>query len=300
MSTQFEAKELREIFTRDGAGLFLHVLPEDAFAEWHIPGSKNLCVYESAFPVKVGEAFPDKDAALVVYSFNDDTREAEVALETLLRAGYTKARRLTGGLASWAAAGGAVEGPGPAARGSLSGRYVVDVERSVIFWTGRNLFNHHTGSLSLREGSAELRDDALVAASFTVDMDSIGCTDIKDPNMNALLIGHLKSDDFFAVADYPTAQFVAKDVVSIANSTTGTDNYTVRGEFTLRGQSRPLELSVNLAADAEGGLAAQALCDLDRTEYGGIYGSGKFFSRLGQHVVNDLVHLHLKLFLKRA
>jgi len=300
MSTEIEAKELRETFGRDGAGLFLHVLPEDAFAEKHIPGSRNLCIYESVFLEKVAEAFPDKEARLVVYSFDDTTREAALALERLHAAGYAGARRLAGGLSAWESVGGEVQGSGSSGPSALSGRYVLDAERSAIFWTGRNLFNHHTGSLSLRDGTAELRDDALVAASFTVDMDSIGCTDIQDANMNAMLIGHLKSDDFFAVEDYPTAQFVATDIAPIANSTSGTDNYRVRGDFTLRGQTRPLEFSVNLATDAEGGLAAQAIFDLDRTEYGGIYGSGKFFSRLGQHVVNDLVHLHLKLFLKPA
>ena len=37
------------------------------------------------------------------------------------------------------------------------------------------------------------------------------------------------------------------------------------------------------------------MIDLDRTQWGSIYGSGKFFARLGQHVVNDLIHLHLKV-----
>jgi hypothetical protein len=37
------------------------------------------------------------------------------------------------------------------------------------------------------------------------------------------------------------------------------------------------------------------MVDFDRTQWGSIYGSGKFFSRLGQHVVNDVIHLHLKI-----
>jgi hypothetical protein len=35
--------------------------------------------------------------------------------------------------------------------------------------------------------------------------------------------------------------------------------------------------------------------EFDRTLWGSEYGSGKLFARLGQHLVNDFVHLHLKI-----
>ena len=50
-----------------------------------------------------------------------------------------------------------------------------------------------------------------------------------------------------------------------------------------------------LAAASADRLTAQAQLDLDRTVFGSIYGSGRFFRFLGQHVVNDHVHLHVKL-----
>jgi hypothetical protein len=34
---------------------------------------------------------------------------------------------------------------------------------------------------------------------------------------------------------------------------------------------------------------------LDRTTYGGHYGSGKLFGYLGQNVVNHNIHLHVKI-----
>lgn len=300
MTENIEAKELREVFEHDGASVFLHVLPEEAYCEKRIPGSRNLCVYESAFLSKIAESYPDKHTPLVVYSFDDSTREALVALEKLWDAGYLEARRLCGGLASWEAAGGAVEGDGPQPRRSLSGKYTLDTERSLIFWTGRNLFNHHYGSVSLLGGQAELKDGALVNGTFEIDMNSLRNADIPDAGMSAMLIGHLKHADFFLVDKYPTARFVAESISPIAGCTDGTNNYTVSGQFTLRGQTHPLTLSVEIAFDSEGTLAVQSVFDLDRTRWGAIYGSGKFFSRLGQHVVNDLVHLHLKLFLKPA
>jgi len=45
----------------------------------------------------------------------------------------------------------------------------------------------------------------------------------------------------------------------------------------------------------DGKLAAQASFLIDRTVWNVIYGSGKFFSRLGGHLVNDLVDIEIKV-----
>jgi len=66
----------------------------------------------------------------------------------------------------------------------------------------------------------------------------------------------------------------------------------------LRGVTRPLELSAVVARKPEGAFAAQARLDIDRTLWGSVYGSAKFFGRLGQHLVNDVVHLYLKVVTK--
>ena len=41
--------------------------------------------------------------------------------------------------------------------------------------------------------------------------------------------------------------------------------------------------------------AAQAVFAFDRTVWGSIYGSGKFFQRLGMHLVNDLIEVQVRL-----
>jgi polyisoprenoid-binding protein YceI len=86
----------------------------------------------------------------------------------------------------------------------------------------------------------------------------------------------------------------------LPEATDGSENFRLGGILTLRGVSRPLEFPVVVAADGEGKLTGQAWLDLDRTEFGSIYGSGRFFRFLGQHVVNDIIHLHLKIHASRA
>ena len=102
------------------------------------------------------------------------------------------------------------------------------------------------------------------------------------------------------VAHHPTAEFVADAVQSIATCTDGTPNHLLRGTFTLRGISRPLEFPVLIAAKDDGQhLTGQGVLSLDRTAYGSHYGSGKLFRYLGPHLVNDHIHLHVKIHAER-
>ena len=295
MNSLLDLQGLRAALASATPPTLIHVLPEDAFEEAHVPGSRCFCAYESAFTQKVGESFPDKASPLVVYSLDDQTLEAETAAGRLRAAGYSNVVRLAGGLQAWREGGGTVEGTGPRDIAPLSGKFSLDAARSVIFWTGRNLFNHHHGSIALASGSADLAQGRLTAARFIIDMNSITCADLADTALNGMLVAHLKSEDFFAVQRHPTAEFVAVDASPVAGCTSSTPNYTISGDFTLRGETHSLAFPALIAQAPDGSLTAQAEFDFDRTRWGAVYGSGKFFARLGQHVVNDLIHLHLKL-----
>ena len=56
----------------------------------------------------------------------------------------------------------------------------------------------------------------------------------------------------------------------------------------------PRSRAVIAAADDDH-LTGQAQFEIDRTAFGSQYGSGRLFAFLGRHVVNDHVHLHVKL-----
>jgi polyisoprenoid-binding protein YceI len=91
------------------------------------------------------------------------------------------------------------------------------------------------------------------------------------------------------------AEFVAQSVEPLAACTDGTPNYLLRGNFTLRDITQAVKFPI-LVASADGQrLTAQGVLDLDRTQFGSTYGSGKFFHFLGKHIVNDVIHLHVKL-----
>jgi len=276
----------------------IDVLSAESFASEHVPGAINICVYETAFLDKVRAAFPDFTTPLTIYGWDDSTREARVAAEKLGANGYKSVTSLSGGLAGWKARGGEIEqGKSPSEK-TLSGRYEIDPAASFVRWTGRSLVSFHTGTLALESGHVIVENECLRSGEFVIDMTTIRCSDITDSSMNSRLAAHLRSDDFFAVDRFPKAKFNISCADIIKGATVGESNYQICGDFILRGVTQTIAFPAVFARESKGGFTAQAIFDIDRTQWGSIYGSGKFFARLGQHVVNDDINLHLKFSTK--
>ncbi|MCZ6672169.1 MAG: YceI family protein [Verrucomicrobia bacterium] len=211
------------------APLLLHVLSGEAFEEKRIPGSLHACVYEVAFIDKVTELIPDKTTSLVVYGLNATFGAAALALERLAAAGYENALVLEGGLDDWESEGYAVEGAGEAASMIPDGSYAVDPEQSVFRWTGRNLFNQHNGRIAFISGFLEMKAGQLASGEVALDMTKITCSDLKDENMQKMLVGHLGTDDFFSVPEFPQAGFKMTDIKSIQDATPGDHTVMIAG-----------------------------------------------------------------------
>jgi polyisoprenoid-binding protein YceI len=301
MSTLINATELRQRLRGAQPPVLLHVLPPEHFGQQHLQGAKNACIYETAFLDQVHELLPDTATPIVVYGDGAPSLDSEVATARLRSSGYANVTDFRGGLREWIAAGLPVQGTGiePSPK-KLSGHFTINAEKSIVRWTGRNLFNHHEGTVRLSSGSLVITDNVLTHADFDLDMRSIACSDLTDNSMNAMLLKHLATDDFFATDANPTARFVAEKATAIEGCTAGTPNFKIDGQFTLRGITRPLSFTAVIAQEDEDHLTGQAEFDFDRTQFGSVYGSGKFFAALGKHVVNDLIHLHLKVYAERT
>lgn len=291
------ASELNDSLAGSSPPLLVQVLPSEVFAARRIPGSHSACVHEVSFAEQIAAITDDPERPLIVYGAGGDSHDAMVAAAKLSALGYRNVEVFSGGLEAWEEAGLTFESEGtlPAVP-VLNGRYRVNATDSVIRWTGRNLFNHHSGTMALAGGEIRLAQNELAsAARFVVAMDTIACEDITDSVMNRMLVDHLRSDDFFDVANHPLATFVATSVTPIPDAIAGGPTHHLRGDFTLRGIPQPLEFPIQAATTDGSRLTAQATLDLDRTRFGSIYGSGRFFRFLGKHLVNDIIHLHLKV-----
>lgn len=274
----------------------LDVRLDEDFAAAHLPGARNACVFKLSFLEEVNRLGLSANSPLVVYGAGGASHESRVAAGKLVQAGFTNVRDFRDGLPGWLAAGHPIEGtcatttPEP-----LQGTFSIDLAESRAEWTGRNLLNRHSGSVAIKSGHVTFEKGWLVGGDILLDLNAITCTDIADTAMNRLLIDHLKSDDFFDVAHHPEARFRFRKVEPVPGAGPGLPNLRLSGDLTLRGQMKPLVFLAAAGRTPEGRPAAQAVFAFDRTVWGSIYGSGKFFQRLGMHLVNDLIEVQVRL-----
>ena len=82
--------------------------------------------------------------------------------------------------------------------------YTVDIEKSVIKWKGDKPTGTHSGTINLASGTISVNGTNPEAGKFSIDMNSIACTDL-DGEMKSNLEAHLKGTvegkegDFFNV-----------------------------------------------------------------------------------------------------
>jgi polyisoprenoid-binding protein YceI len=164
-----------------------------------------------------------------------------------------------------------------------------DVAQSTITWKGRKVTGSHEGTVKLKSGALEFAGGDLTGGFFEIDMASIAVTDLQG-DMAGKLEGHLKSDDFFGVEAYPSALFRITSVVS--RGTPG--DYKITGDATIKGKTQ--EVRFLASVDRDGGVATADIT-LDRTDYDVRYGSGSFFSNLGDKTIYDDFDLSVRLVL---
>lgn len=156
------------------------------------------------------------------------------------------------------------------------GKKEVKVETSSVTWKGYKVTGSHMGSIALKAGSLEFKDGKLVGGEFTIDMTTVENTDMEG-EYKAKLEGHLKSDDFFGVATYPTAKLVFNKVKS-----TGKNSYKVTGDLTIKNKTNPVTFDMSVY-----GNKATANLKIDRTKFDVRYGSTSFFDDLQDKAIYD-------------
>lgn len=301
MKTITSAKLAALAATADDLTIIDVMTPED-YAERHLPEAINACIYEVVFLERVHEAIPDRNAQIVVYDTTDTTRAARQAAERLQANGYSKVNILAGGLTGWLAEGMPLIGTAtaPAYPLLLDGRYELDIAASRLEWTGRNINNRHLGTIGLTAGQAIICCGNLGGGTVTLNMTQITNSDLADPGYRALLESHLKSADFFDVERYPTGTVNLTAGEPVGAMPAGSVNYRIRALLTLKGITHDLEIPVVVEPQVDGSVKVQATFAIDRTRWDVTYGSGRFFERLGMHLVHNEVGIDLFLIFRPA
>lgn len=286
----------------EAKAVVVDVLMPEHFERRHIPGAVNACVYEVVFPDLIAAAVPDKDAPVLLYGAGPDSQDSRIAAEKLARSGYSCVNYFPGGLDEWRAEGYPLEGtavetvdpPHPELR--LEARdYALNVGESALLWKGRNANGSHHGIVPLSGG---VLDGCCMTGEFELDMAGLKDMSLDGDETQPVLENHLRSDDFFFTSMFPKAMFRITAMQPVPDCPATLPNFRVMGQLGLRGVSKEVFMAVQLRNLDENRLVMQGNLDLDRTEWGIIYGSARFFQHLGYHLVYDLVSVEFRLVLE--
>lgn len=159
---------------------------------------------------------------------------------------------------------------------------------SKVQWTGTKVIGLHQGLVSIKEGKVKMKNHKLVGGYFIIDMTTIVCTDIpdSDPIPKKKLENHLKGEDFFDVAKYPTAKFEIDEVRTHPDNTA---KILVLGNLTIKGITKRWKIEVEPTTQTDRLFIAQADLRFDRQQFGVSY------KGLKDELVHDMVRLNIVL-----
>lgn len=168
--------------------------------------------------------------------------------------------------------------------------YTVDTAASVIEWKGSKVAgSSHNGTLMLSSGEVSIKDGALEAGTFTIDMNTINVLDLaNDPEKKGWLEGHLKgaaeenADHFFNVGQYPEAKF---EITSVSEG-------NIEGNLTIKGITKNVKFPATVSVAENEVTIATEVFTINRTDWNVNYGSGNVFKDLAaDQVISDAIEL---------
>ena len=158
--------------------------------------------------------------------------------------------------------------------------FTVDVENTSLRWKGVKVTGSHWGYVTMKEGTVTIDGNKIIAGDFAVDLTTMTEEEMGDSPLKIKLLNHLKSDDFFDVANHPMAHF------KLLHASYNQGAFMIQGALTIRGITRPVEfLAVVQFSDQEPGATGQI--KIDRTKYNMKFRSGQFFPDVGDKMIYD-------------
>ena len=165
----------------------------------------------------------------------------------------------------------------------------VDVAASVLNWKGNKPTGSHNGTVSLKSGGLLVEEGKLTQGVFVVDMNSIVNVDMKGSKGAGNLEGHLKSVDFFDVANNPTAKF------TITNVTEETGKLAVTGNLEIKGITKSITIPASISTENGVTTFKSETFNVDRTDFDITYKSKKIDAALKDKFINDLMELSFEV-----
>ncbi len=168
------------------------------------------------------------------------------------------------------------------------GSYEVSTSESIVNWEGRKpqiVGYKDVGTLQTKSGSFQIKNGMLASGEIVLDMETLTTTKVSKGGTDGLT-KHLKSEDFFDVANFPEATIkLLSTQTSLASS--GADGmYDLEADITIKGITNKVILPVQVMEN-DNKVTIYGHAELDRTLWDIRFGSGKFFENLADNVIAD-------------
>jgi polyisoprenoid-binding protein YceI len=166
--------------------------------------------------------------------------------------------------------------------------YAVQTGESELMWYGFKPTGQHNGTISIQDGTISVENGEIVGGTITFDMSQINVLDLEGEDKQKLT-GHLKSEDFFAVEQYPTSEFVITNVEEYGGgqmaSADGDDNmavevnneeiseyklenptHNITGNLTMRDTTLSITIPARVSMSGDQ-ISAESKFNIDRTKW---------------------------------
>ncbi|AMC10838.1 hypothetical protein Lupro_06095 [Lutibacter profundi] len=154
--------------------------------------------------------------------------------------------------------------------------YTTDISNSTINWKGYKPTGSHHGTITLESGALKMDNGTIKGGYFIANM-----LTIKDAGGSAKLERHLKSDDFFDVAAFPTSKF------EITDSKTIEGKMMITGNMTIKGITKQLTFPVTITETADTVTLTSETFQVNRADFNVKYKSKTFFNNLKEKFINN-------------
>lgn len=142
----------------------------------------------------------------------------------------------------------------------------VDTVASVVVWKGTKVTGSHEGTIKIKTGAVNVDNSAITGGNFVLDMNTISSTDLTG-EYKEKLDGHLKADDFFAVATNPESSFTITEVKAGATP----QDAVISGNLTIKGITKNITFDAKVEEISDASVKATADFNIVREDWGVSY-----------------------------
>ena len=178
----------------------------------------------------------------------------------------------------------------------------LDTVNSSVKWKGsKSTGSYHDGFILLDKSFIKIDKNEIKSGEIIIDMNSITCTDIDDPQSNEYLIKHLKNDDFFSVSKFPIASLKIHSAQPVeGNINKSTENQFMNGlylficDLTIKDSTHTIDFVADVTINQSAAVAIGKI-EIDRSKFGIKYKSKSWYPDLGDRFINDIFELYFNL-----